>query len=129
HKRLLGPLDNGISAMMEMMQSKGLLKRTLVIIMGEFGRTPKINANVGRDHYPRVNWCLMTGGGVRPGQLIGGTNKAGTSPNDATHITPDDIIASLYHSLGIDPRTEYHTRTGRPAMLVPEGKVIDKLFG
>ncbi|GAB4149435.1 MAG: DUF1501 domain-containing protein [Planctomycetaceae bacterium] len=128
HKRLLGPFDIGIPAMMHMLNAKGLLKRTLVIVMGEFGRTPKINANAGRDHYPRVNWCLMAGGGVKPGQLIGSTNKAGTAPSDGTDITPDDLAATLYHSLGIDPRTEYHTRTGRPAMLVPEGRVIKKLF-
>lgn len=128
HKRLLGPLDAGIPAMLRMLKSKGLLERTLVVIMGEFGRTPKINANAGRDHYPRVNWCLMAGGGVRPGRFIGGTNNAGTAPDDGTDISPDDIAATIYHTLGIDPRTEYHTRTGRPAMLVPEGEVIAPLF-
>ena len=128
HKKLLGPLDAGLPAMLEMLRSKGLLKRTLVVVMGEFGRTPKINANTGRDHYPRVNWSLMTGGGIRPGQLVGGTNKAGTAPDDATDIKPDDLAATLYHVLGIDPRTEYQTKTGRPAMLVPEGRVITKLF-
>ncbi len=129
HKRLLGPLDNALPAMIATLQDKGLLERTLVIVMGEFGRTPKINQNNGRDHFPRANWCLMAGGGVRPGQLIGGTNAAGDAPDDDTDITPDDLAATLYHSLGIDPRLEYHTSTGRPVMLVPEGRVIRELFG
>lgn len=128
HKRLLGPLDPALSAIVEVLSSKGLLERTLVVVMGEFGRTPKINANTGRDHYPRANWCLMTGGGVQPGQLIGGTNKDGTAPDDRTDISPDDIAATILHALGIDPSTEYSTKTGRPALLVPEGEVLNELF-
>ena len=129
HKRLLGPLDAGLPAAIEMLTSKGLLDRTLVVTMGEFGRTPKINQNVGRDHYPRVNWSLLTGGGVKPGQLIGGTDKAGASPDDSTDITLDDIAATIYHSLGVDPLTEYTTNTARPALLVPEGRMMSQLFG
>jgi len=128
HRKLLSPLDNGLDAMLTTLKSKGLLDRTLVIVMGEFGRTPKINPNAGRDHYPRVNWCLMAGGGVQPGRLIGGTDKGGEAPDDATQLKPDDIAATLYHAIGIDPRTEYHTNTGRPVMLVPEGPVMDELF-
>ena len=128
HKRLLGPVDAALPAIIKMLAAKGTLKKTLLVVMGEFGRTPKINANAGRDHYPRVNWALFAGGGVKPGQLIGGTNKAGTAANDATHITPDDIAATIYHSLGINPRKEYHTQTNRPVMLVPEGKVVSKVF-
>ena len=128
HKRLLASLDPGLHALMAAMQAKGLLDRTLVVTMGEFGRTPKINVNTGRDHYPRVNWSLMTGGGVKPGQFIGGTNQAGTAPDDATDIKPDDTAATLYHALGIDARKEYFTKTNRPAMLVPEGRVIKELF-
>jgi len=128
HQRNASEVDKPIAGLLRDLKARGLLNDTLVLWGGEFGRTPKINPNAGRDHYPRVNWCLMAGGGVMPKQLIGGTNKAGTAANDATHISPDDIAATLYHTLGIDPRTEYHTRTGRPAMLVPEGKVISKLF-
>jgi hypothetical protein len=60
--------------------------------------------------------------------LIGGTDKGGEAPDDATQLKPDDIAATLYHAIGIDPRTEYHTNTGRPVMLVPEGRVMDELF-
>ncbi|MBP90149.1 MAG: hypothetical protein CMJ64_26150 [Planctomycetaceae bacterium] len=128
HKRLMPPLDNGLIAASDTLADKGLLDRTLVIAMGEFGRTPKINANTGRDHYPRVNWALFAGGGVKAGQLIGGTDKGGEAPDDATDIKPDDIAATLYYALGIDPLTDYHTNTGRPAMLVPHGRVISELF-
>ncbi len=128
HRRLLPPLDNGITAGLNMLKQKGLLERTLVVIMGEFGRTPKINANAGRDHYPRVNWCLLAGGGVKPGQFVGGTNKAGDAPDDKTNIKPDDIAATIYHTLGIDPLKEYYTNTGRPTMLVPHGRIMNELF-
>jgi len=107
---------------------KGLLERTLVVAMGEFGRTPKINVNTGRDHYPRASWSLFAGGGVQPGQLVGGTDAGGEAPDDDTDITPDDIAATIYHALAIDPLTEYHTNTGRPVMLVPHGRVITRLF-
>lgn len=128
HKRLLGPLDNALPALMSTLEDKGLIERTLVVVMGEFGRTPKINVNAGRDHFPRVNWCLMAGGGVKSNQLIGGTNAAGDAPDDGTDITPDDIAASLYRAVGIDPKREYHTPAGRPVTLVPEGRVIHQLF-
>ena len=128
HKRLLGPLDAGLSALMPTLRDKGLLERTLVVVMGEFGRTPKINENTGRDHYPRVNWALLAGGGVRTGQIIGGSDEGGTAPTGETDISPDDIAASLYHALGIDSRKEYHSSTGRPVMLVADGEVIPGLF-
>ena len=128
HRKLLAPLDNGLDAILTTLKSKGLLDRTLVVVMGEFGRTPKINVNAGRDHYPRVNWCLMAGGGVQAGRLIGGTDEGGESPDDATNLKPDDIAATLYHAVGIDPRTEYHTNPGRPVMLVPDGRVMDELL-
>ena len=128
HRRLIPPLDNGLIETIDTLADKGLLDRTLVIAMGEFGRTPKINENTGRDHYPRANWSLFTGGGVKAGQLIGATDKGGEGPDDATDISPDDIAATLYHALGIDPLTEYHTNTGRPVMLVPHGRVMHDLF-
>ncbi|MEQ8853061.1 DUF1501 domain-containing protein [Gimesia sp.] len=128
HRRLIPPLDAGMTAGLEMLKQKGLWERTLVVIMGEFGRTPKINENAGRDHYPRVNWCLMTGGGVQPGQMIGGTTKAGDAPDDQTEISPDDIAATIYNALGIDPLKEYYTNTGRPTMLVPHGRIMHELF-
>ncbi|MDC0261813.1 DUF1501 domain-containing protein [Planctomycetaceae bacterium] len=129
HQRLMPPIDLGLTAAVTALREKGLLERTLVIAMGEFGRTPKINQNVGRDHYPRANWCLMTGGGVKPGQLIGATDAKGEGPTDDTDIHPDDLGASIFHALGIDHHKEYYTRTGRPVSLIPNGRVIQDLFG
>ncbi len=126
--KLLPPFDHGMHALVTAMTEKGLLDRTLVVCMGEFGRTPKINVHTGRDHYPRVNWSLLTGGGVKTAQIIGGTDAGATAPDDATDITPDDMAASIYHALGIDHRKEYYTTSGRPVMLVPEGRVISNLF-
>lgn len=129
HQRLMPPMDAGFAAVLNALSEKGLLDRTLVVCMGEFGRTPKINANVGRDHYPRANWCMMAGGGVKPGQLIGATNEAGTAASDSTDIQPDDLGASIFHALGIDHHKEYYTKTGRPVSLIPHGKVMHELFG
>lgn len=128
HQRLLGPLDAAIPALMSFLEQKGMLERTLVVIMGEFGRTPRINENTGRDHWPRASWLMMAGGGVKTAQLIGGTDSSGSGPDDSTHIKPDDVAASIYHALGIDHLKEYYTNTGRPVMLVPHGKVIPGLF-
>jgi uncharacterized protein (DUF1501 family) len=126
--KLLPPFDAGLAALVEGLRQKGLLERTLVVCLGEFGRTPTINPQTGRDHWPRAGWALFTGGGVRTGQLLGGTDSKGHGPDDATKIAPDDLAASIYHALGIDPRREYHTPTGRPVILVPHGNVLDGLF-
>jgi uncharacterized protein (DUF1501 family) len=127
HARLIPPFDAGYTATLEALRQKGLLDRTLVVAMGEFGRTPKINPNVGRDHHPRANWCLFAGGGTKP-QLLGATDAGGTGPADGTELKPDDLGATLLHALGIDPETEYQTRTGRPVTLIPKGRVLHELF-
>ncbi|MFO0940561.1 MAG: DUF1501 domain-containing protein [Pirellulales bacterium] len=129
--QLLPKLDAGLSALYTGLDQRGLLSSTAVMCTGEFGRTPKINdrtAEGGRDHYPRCMFMLMAGGGIKGGQVIGESDADGAAPkNDA--IKPDDVAASFYHSLGIDPKMEYHTETGRPITLVRDGKVIPQLFG
>jgi uncharacterized protein (DUF1501 family) len=127
--KLLPPLDLGAVALVEALKQKGLLERTLVVITGEFGRTPTINGNKGRDHWPRTMWTLATGGGVKAGQLLGGTDVKGHGPDDATHMKPDDLAASIYRALGVDHKIEYHTKTGRPVILVQNGEPITGLFG
>lgn len=125
---LLPPLDAGLSALLNGLQQKGLLESTAVFVTGEFGRTPKINTQrVGRDHYARAMFMLMAGGGVKPGQVIGASDEKGLGPVGMGH-TPDNVAASFYHNLGIDPKKEYHTSTGRPVMIVRDGKVIPELF-
>ncbi len=129
--RLLPSLDTGLSALFNGLEQKGLLETTVVFITGEFGRTPKINtrsAEGGRDHYPRCMFMLMAGGGVRGGQVIGESDDTASAPKNEA-ITPDDVAASFYHSLGINHTQEYHTNTGRPITIVRDGHVIQKLFG
>ena len=128
HKELVPAFDNGLDAAVSALEQKGLLERTLVVAMGEFGRTPKINKDRGRDHFPRNNFCVMTGAGIPGGQLIGGSDASGSGPNDKTHIKPDEIAATLLHAMGIDHHKEYYTNTGRPVILVPNGRVLESLF-
>ena len=127
---LLPKLDAGLSGLLIGLEQRGLLESTAVLVTGEFGRTPKINersAEGGRDHYPRCMFMLMAGGGVRGGQVVGESDATASAPKHAP-ILPDDVAASFYTNLGIDPMTEYDTETGRPITLVRDGKVIDPLF-
>ncbi len=126
--RLLPPFDEGLSALLQGLEEKGLLESTVVYVTGEFGRTPKINTTRnGRDHYPRCMFMLMAGGGIRGGRVLGESNDNATEPlNDA--FSPDDVAASFYHTLGIDHTKEYHTNIGRPITIVRDGVVIPELF-
>jgi hypothetical protein len=128
--QLLPKLDAGISGLLCGLEEKGLLSSTAVLITGEFGRTPKINdrsAEGGRDHYPRCMFMLMAGGRVRGGQVIGASDETASGPaSDA--IKPDDVAATFYQNLGIDPQTEYHTETGRPITLVRDGTPLASLL-
>ena len=119
-------LDDGVAGLLRALTAKRLLETTSVFITGEFGRTPKINPRGGRDHYPRAMFCLLAGGGMNGGQLIGQSDSKGEGP-ESRIITPDDVAATFYNSLGIDHTKEYHTPTGRPVMIVRDGKVIPEL--
>jgi hypothetical protein len=124
--QLLPPLDSGLSGLFLALEQKGLLESTTVFVTGEFGRTPKINPRAGRDHYPRAMFCLMAGGGIRGGQVVGGSDARGEVP-DHDPFTPDDVAATFYKTLGIDITKEYHTPSGRPVMIVRNGKAIEEL--
>ncbi len=126
----LPKLDAGLSGLLIGLEQRGLLESTAVFVTGEFGRTPKINtrsAEGGRDHYPRCMFMLLAGGGVRGGQVIGESDDKATGPKD-DGFSPDDVAASFYHNLGINPAMEYHTNTGRPITIVRDGTVIKQLF-
>jgi hypothetical protein len=124
----LPTLDAGLSGLLRALDAKGMLETTSVFVTGEFGRTPKINKTAGRDHYPRAMFCVLAGGGMKGGQVIGESDAKGEGPKDRA-ITPDDVAASFYKTLGIDPTKEYHTPSGRPVMIVRYGKVISELLG
>jgi uncharacterized protein (DUF1501 family) len=124
---LLPQFDGGLAALLAALKERGLLDTTTVFVIGEFGRTPKINDKAGRDHWPRAMTALLASGGVKGGQAIGASDAKGMGPA-AEPITPDQVAASFYHSLGIDHAKEYHTNTGRPVMIVRDGSVIRGLF-
>ncbi|REK09841.1 MAG: DUF1501 domain-containing protein [Planctomycetota bacterium] len=124
---LLPPCDMAFSALVEDLHQRGLLDSTLVIMLGEFGRTPKINGAGGRDHWPDCYSVVMAGGGVRGGMVYGASDKLGAYP-DRDAVTPGDLAATIFWRFGLDPSIELHDLTGRPFSLAT-GKPIQGLFG
>lgn len=122
----LPQLDMSLSTLLDDLDERGLLDTTLVVAMGEFGRTPKINKDAGRDHYPAAGSVLLAGAGISRGAVIGATDRTGARPMTRPW-TPEDFGASIYHALGIDPHTTYFPRLTRPTPISP-GQVIDGLF-
>jgi hypothetical protein len=122
-QKLSQQVDAGMSALLADLKQRGLLDSTLVLWMGEFGRTPKINtrgAKPGRDHYPRAWSLLMAGGGIKGGQVVGKTDKEGGTVVDR-QISPLDFLATVCKSLGIDANKQNLTPTGRPIRIVDKG--------
>ncbi|HZE98619.1 MAG TPA: DUF1501 domain-containing protein [Planctomycetota bacterium] len=119
----LPDLDLAVSALLQDLDARGLLESTLVVVMGEFGRTPKLNALGGRDHWPRASSVLMAGGGARRGQVVGATDALGELPAERP-VGPEDILRTVYQALGIDADREYRTSTGRPVRILDKGEVI-----
>lgn len=126
--RLLPQLDAGVSGLLTTLAERGLLDSTAVQMCGEFGRTPKINKDAGRDHWPRAMFTLLAGGGMRGGQVLGASNEKGEVPADGTGISPDQIAATYFHTFGIDYNMEFHEATGRPITLVRHGSLIKELI-
>ncbi len=124
--KLLPPFDLGFSALLEDLDQRGLLGETLVVCLGEFGRTPKINANAGRDHWAACNSVVLAGGGVQGGQVLGASDRTAAYPATAP-ISPGDLAATIYQALGIDPHTEVHDALGRP-LLLSDGRPLHELF-
>jgi hypothetical protein len=114
----LPQFDQGISALAEDLHQRGLDRDVTLLVWGEFGRTPKINKQAGRDHWPAVNGALFAGGGLRTGQVIGSTDKLGAyAVSRPVHF--QDVLATAYHTLGIDPHTFVRDMTDRPVALLP----------
>jgi hypothetical protein len=128
---LLPPLDRAVSALLDDLKARGLLDETLVVMLGEFGRTPRIHplkpGDVpGRDHWPAVFPAVFAGGGVVGGQVIGKSDRLGAYPI-SNSFGPPDLAATVYHALGVDPQTELRDRLGRPIRLCT-GEVISPLY-
>ncbi len=125
---LVPSFDLAFTALVNDLDERDLLDETLIVVMGEFGRTPKLNTAGGRDHWPRVFSVLLAGGGVRGGQIIGASDSVGESPKDRP-VTPSDLAATIYTLLGIDPKLELHTSDGRPVRVAPyEADVVTELI-
>ena len=123
----LKTLDQGVSALITDLQERGLLDTTLVLLLGEFGRTPKINDKGGRDHWPHAMSVLMAGAGIPGGQIVGATDAKGYYASENVY-RPEDFAASIYTKMGIDPHQKLETTAGRPVHLVNDGRLIKELF-
>lgn len=119
--------DQAYSALIEDLDDRGLLDSTLVVAWGEFGRTPRVNANAGRDHYPNVFGAAIAGGGVHGGRVVGSSDSKAAFPKENPK-TPQDVLATIYRHVGVDTGVHYLDRSGRPIQTLPFGKPIDELF-
>lgn len=123
----LPEFDMGYSALIRDLDQRGLLKDTLVLTMGEFGRTPKVNDKAGRDHWGRAGSMLWAGAGVAAGKVVGATDKNGAFVTDRP-VRPADVAWTVYEALGIDPAKELRTPEGRPVSILAEGATVQELF-
>ena len=119
--------DQGFSALIRDLDQRGLLAETLVVAMGEFGRTPKVNKDAGRDHWGRAGSLIFAGAGVQGGRVIGATDKNGAFVTDRP-VRPADVCWTIYEALGIEPAKELRTPEGRPVSILAEGGTIKELF-
>jgi hypothetical protein len=124
---LLPPMDQGVSALLEDLESRGLLEETLVVWMGDMGRTPRINKDAGRDHWSFCYSVVMAGGGVRGGQVYGSSDRSAAYPS-TNPVSPADLAATIYHCLGIDTRAHITDQEGRP-LVIASGNPLLSLLG
>jgi hypothetical protein len=135
-KSVLPILDATVGTLIEDLDGRGLLDSTIVVVMGEFGRTPRMNKTgvpgsdpvPGRDHWGKVMSVLLAGGGITRGQVVGSSSARGEVPKDRP-LRPQDLLATLYHQLGIDPETALPNRSGQPVKIGSNGEVIAELVG
>lgn len=126
-KELLPAFDAGVSSLFRDLADRGLLDTTMVVVTGEFGRTPKINNNAGRDHWGPCFTVMLGGGGIQGGRVVGKSDAWANRPTDNPY-RPEDLAATMYRQLGINPEDEFHTPDGRPHKIVNDGKPIRELF-
>jgi hypothetical protein len=124
---LLPALDAALATLFRDLADRGMLSRTLVVVTGEFGRTPRINRNAGRDHWGPAFTVALGGGGIRGGRVVGRSDARAERPT-ADPYGPEDLAATMYHLLGINPADEFYTPEGRPVRIVNNGRVIHELL-
>jgi hypothetical protein len=123
----LPDFDRGLSALLNDLSERGMLDETLVVAMGEFGRTPKINKEVGRDHWAPAASLLFAGAGIKAGSVVGATDKQGAYVTKRP-VSPADVAFTVFDSLGIDPRKQLIAPDGRPMEILDQGEVVKELF-
>lgn len=126
-KDLLPLLDPAMATLFADLSERGMLEKTLVLITGEFGRTPRINKNAGRDHWGPAFTIALGGGGIQGGRVVGASDERAERPAD-TPYGPEDLAATLFHQMGIDPKEEFLTPEGRPIAIVNQGRVMRELL-
>lgn len=124
---LLPFLDRAVTALLQDLSDRGLLKTTLVVVMGDMGRAPRINAKAGRDHWPKCGFCLLAGGGIKEGIVHGVSDKIGAYPTEHP-VSPGDLVATIYQQLGIDPETTVPDQVGRPMSITHGGQPIQAVL-
>ena len=124
---LLPPMDLAVSALLDDLEERGLLDTTIVAMFGEFGRTPMINANAGRDHWEKVFSVMLTGGGLKRGVVVGASTKAGDLPLERP-VHFNDVLATIYHQLGVPTDTVIHGALGQPSPILSKGEPIAELL-
>ena len=126
-KKIIPPVDQATAALIADLKERGLLSKTLVIWMGEFGRMPRINLTGGRDHYPHAFNLALGGLGVKGGRVIGATDKLGIEVVQRP-VTVSDLFCTFCKALGINPRREHQSNVGRPLKIVERGSAVEELF-
>lgn len=121
-------LDMAFPALVDDLSDRGLLDSTLIVVMGEMGRSPRVNAKAGRDHWPQCGFSLLCGGGIRQGTVYGSTDKQAAYPSN-NPVSPGDVVATIYHLLGIDPHMTVPDQTGRPFPIAHGGEPIWDVIG
>lgn len=134
----LPEVDMAVSSLLEDLSSRGMLEKVMVVLCGEFSRTPRMNnggnggpplskGTPGRDHWGNAMFALVAGGGIKGGRIVGSTDSKGERPHDRP-VTPFDLHATIYHVLGVDPSTHFLDHSGRPVAAIDSGSVISELF-
>jgi uncharacterized protein (DUF1501 family) len=126
-RSLLPALDAALATLLHDLAERGLLERTLVLVTGEFGRTPRINNNAGRDHWGPAFTVALAGGGIRGGRVVGSSDARAEKPATDPY-GPEDLAATVFHQLGIDPAEEFYTPEGRPVKIANDGRLIEALL-
>jgi uncharacterized protein (DUF1501 family) len=127
-RKRLPPYDRAVASLIEDLHERGLAEQVLVVACGEFGRAPRIDKNAGRGHWPRAMTALLSGGGIRAGQIVGGTTPDGGEPSHRP-LGPGDLLATIYRVLGIDHAQTLPDLQNRPLRLVEDGEPIAELVG